>query len=186
MMGLDPLASREGGVAGHVLPRRIAGGEAEARVEHVGDRVALDLDQLAAAGGGLGRRLDGVEFAVQPVAEVPGLQRVRQQEHRRPLHGMLDHRGPGAAALADHAHAAAVTGHQRPLGGREGDVEVTLGMFSVHAQRPGQPQRHLHGSDEILDIAPRGLRIDRELANRLQPGSGFFGDEFTAPRRLVR
>ena len=88
-----------------------------------------------------------------------------------------------SAALGEQTHAAVVAGDQRTFGGGERDEEVTLGMFAVDANRPGDADGHLRDANEILDVAGKDRRVERVLCHVREIGAGSLANEIAADCR---
>ncbi len=120
---------------------------------------------------------DGDQVVVDPLREVARVAGVIEDEDRGALHGVLDHRRGDAAGLVEDLHAAAVGGDQRPLGGRERNQELALGVLAVDQQRPREADRNLRHADEVLDVAARHRRVEGEAIDVLHRLAAVFRDE---------
>ena len=83
----------------------------------------------------------------------------------------------------EQAHAAVVAGDQRALGGRQRNIEVSLGVLAVDAQRTGHADRNLRDAGEVLDVARQHARVERELPDVIEACSGLVAQELPAVRR---
>ena len=164
---LDPGAGRERRLAGHVLAGRVAGRVVEPRVEQLGDRELLDLEQLARRWWSPApRRRSRSKCSSSQTANAFASRALVEAEDRRPLHPVVEHRRGDPAGVAAQLHAAAVRRDQRALGRRERDEELPLRVLAVDQQRPGQPDRHLRDAEEVLDVARQRRRVERVRRRR--------------------
>ena len=166
--GPDPLAGDEGGPAGHVLAGGVPRAVIETGEDHIVRVILLYFIQLTHGGGGFRHLLDALEVSRQPQAEVPRLPRTRENEHRRPLHGLARDRGGHAAAFLDHPHAAVVAGQHGAFDRGHGDIEFALGVLAVDQQRAGQANGNLRHPEQVLDIAGHLGGLEGELFGVLQ------------------
>ena len=157
-------------------PDGLAGRELAAHVDGAALDRALQVAQLAEARRRLRHLADRVDVGHAPADEVAGVGQGVEGEAGSARHAFVQHRGGAAAGLGQGQGAAAVGGDQRRLGGRQRDVEVALRVHAVDAQRAGEPDRHLHGADEVLDVAGEDVA----------PGGGPGIDEHAARLRRRR
>ena len=172
IVSLHPLARGLGRLRGHVLTGGIAGGEVDTQIEQRADLVLADVGELARRGSSPRRSRGSPSLVLfDPVAELARLQGVVEDEHRRALHVVLDHRRLDAAAFAQHPHPAVVAGDQGALGGRQRHVEISPGVLTVDAQRTGHSDRHLGHAGEVLDVSRQHAGVERErpTCSRLAP-----------------
>ncbi len=115
-----------------------------------------------------------------PFAEDAGLERILEDEDRGALHRLFDDRRFRAAAFGQHPHAAVVAGDQRSFGRRHRHVEIAPRMLAVDAQRTSEPDRHLRGADEVLDVPGQDGRVEGVAADMVELGAGLGFDEGAA------
>ena len=180
----DPGAGAQGGLAGEVLPGRVAGGVVEPQEHEPARGELLDVVQAADPGGGIGLGLDRREAGRNPVPEGAGLPRAVEAEGRGALHDVRHHGGPHPAGRVDQLHAAVVARHQGALGRGQRHVERPAGMLAVNQQRPRHPDRHLGHADEVLDVPGQDRRVERIAADMLRGHPSRAGQErHPLPRR---
>ena len=120
-----------------------------------------------------------VDVVVHPAAEVAGAAGRLEDEHRRPLHLVVD---DGAVItppdrLSD-LDAAVVRGDQGALGGGQRDEVLAPGVLPSDAQdRPREADRDLGHAGEALDVALGGVRLDRVVGYVVGLDAGELGDE---------
>ena len=110
-------------------------------------------------------------------------ERVRQDEHGRALHAVVDHRGGHTAALGEQPHASVVAGDQGAFRGGEGDVELAAGMLAVDVQGAGDADGHLGHAGEVLDVARQHGRVEGEPPHVVQLGPGVLAQEVASHLR---
>ena len=169
--------------ARQVLPRGVSGGVVEPEEQVPAGRELLDVVQPAGPGGRFGLALDGAEAGRHPLPERPGLSRAVETEGRCALHPVVHHRGRDPARAVQQLHAPVVAGDQRPFGCRQRHVELSPRVLTLDQQRPRDPDRHLRGADEVLDVPGGQGRVEGVPADVLGMDAGDLADELPALRR---
>ena len=149
MLLANPFAGDRGGLADHVLAGGVAGGEVEPQVEEATEGVLLDVAQPSRTARGVSHLLDGSEVPHDPFAETAGGSSIVKAEDGGTLHGVVTDRGLHAPYLTGELHSSVVAGNERSLRRSEWDQELTLSVLAPHAQRAGDPDRHLGHADEF-------------------------------------
>ncbi len=156
-MGLDEAADRIRGNRRHVLAGRVAGQELEDEVDVIPldrDAHVHELPVPRRCTRGVGKRVKGARC---PTGEESRIREGREGETGRPADPFVEHDGGAASGVGQKLRAARVGRDERRFRRREGHVEDTARVESVHAQRSGQADRHLDRADEVLGRSRVGL-----------------------------
>ena len=153
MSVLDPFAGGIRRLAGHVLSGGIPCGVVETKIAQRPNRKLLDVAQPADVRRGFRGLSNRVKIFLDPVAELPSLQRVVEHKYRSPLHGIVHHRGLYSAGFRQQPHPAVIAGDKRAFRGRQRNVELALRMFSVDQERTGNTDGNLCDPGEVFDVA---------------------------------
>ena len=158
-----PLAGAPGAQRRHVLTRGVAGLVDEAHVQLAPDEDRVDREEPRVPAGARDLGLDPLAVIRDPGGEPPSDVERSGHEDRPAGHALVHDLHADAPRAGQRDGAARGRGDQRPLGRRERGIDILVDVVAAHAERSGDPDRHLDRPDEVLDVPLHVGRLDADV-----------------------